>query len=303
ADTARSRLSSPGKTRWKAPAIYITPSQEYNDVPDHQQDGRHDEQMRYTGQQQSQGVLHSGMGSPNRRVKDLSSSTPKSMARETPGSRDSFKEVAGPSKSPQRHIESSDPSTWKQQLRKIDGTPTLTNSSPSKGYTLSASGSHRHLGKSPAVAALDEEVFHSTSTQHKTSDEEQKRKVYNELESTTYVPYSNQAGDAVREPTIPSDVPNDDSEMPLNRHTCEWRSRYLGLSAAFDKLKIELDIAMERQASQNIADGELGDASQQNQNNDDGIEGLTIIVHRRCKEDLVLNTDLREEDFAHVGEQ
>lgn len=107
----------------------------------------------------------------------------------------------------------------------------------------------------------------------------------------------------MKEPTIPPVTPNSESEISLSRHVCEWRSRYLGLSDAFDKLKIELDIALEHQASQGIAGGELGGASHQYQYDDYGIEGLTIIVHRRSKEDLVLNTDLREEEPAHGEEQ
>ncbi|UKZ77351.1 hypothetical protein TrVFT333_005071 [Trichoderma virens FT-333] len=286
---------------WKTPTIRISSSGEYNDVRETLQDVMYDEQMRGAGEQQPQGVSQVMMGSPVRRMNDL---TPKREVRETLGTRDSPKKVISTSKSPQRNIESSDPSTWKQQLRKINDTPAWMDSSPGKEYTLLTSDSGRHLCQSPAAVTLDEEALSNSSAQHNTNDEEQISTGYRWMESTSNVPKSDQAGDDMKEPATPFDIPNSNSEMPISRHTCEWRSRYLGLSAAFDKLKIELDIALEHQASQGVADGETGNASHQHQYNDyDGIEGLTIIVHRRCKEDLVLNTDLREEELARVEEQ
>ncbi|UKZ63638.1 uncharacterized protein TrAtP1_004864 [Trichoderma atroviride] len=104
------------------------------------------------------------------------------------------------------------------------------------------------------------------------------------------------------EPNITLAAPDDDSEMPSSHHICEWRSRYLGLSAAFDKLQSELDIALQQQATADTVGQEPVTASHQNRYNDYDIEGLTIIVHRRSKEDLVLNTDLREEEFSDIGE-
>ncbi|KAL6828430.1 hypothetical protein V8C40DRAFT_286404 [Trichoderma camerunense] len=255
------QTSQPDNAIWKTPTIRISPAGEYNEEPELQQDVRYDDQMGNTGEQQRQGLSYGGMGSPLRKANDW---TPK-ISEKGLGSQDSLRKATSASKSPQRSIESSDPSTWKQQLRKINDTPALMGNSPSKEYTLLASGSQRDLNQSTAER--------------------------------------NQAGDVMKEPTIPPVTPNSESEISLSRHVCEWRSRYLGLSDAFDKLKIELDIALEHQASQGIAGGELGGASHQHQYDDYGIEGLTIIVHRRSKEDLVLNTDLREEEPAHGEEQ
>lgn len=254
------QTSPPDKAIWKTPTIRISPAGEYNDVPELQQDVRYDDDGN-TGEQQRQGLSHRGIGSPVRKANDW---TPKTSEKGL-GSQDSLRKATSASKSPQRSIESSDPSTWKQQLRKINDTPTLMSNSPSKEYTLLASGSQRNLNQ-PTLER-------------------------------------NQAGDVMKEPTIPPVTPKSDSEISLGRHVCEWRSRYLGLSDAFDKLKIELDIALEHQASQGISGGELGGASHQHQYDDYGIEGLTIIVHRRSKEDLVLNTDLREEEPAQGEEQ
>lgn len=104
------------------------------------------------------------------------------------------------------------------------------------------------------------------------------------------------------EPKITLTAPDDDSEMPSSHHICEWRSRYLGLSAAFDKLQSELDIALQQQVNADTVGQESEMASHHNRYNDYGIEGLTIIVHRRSREDLILNTDLREEQFSDIGE-
>ncbi|PNP54309.1 hypothetical protein THARTR1_05516 [Trichoderma harzianum] len=298
-DLERYQASPPDKAIWKTPTIRISPSGENNDVPELQQDVRYDDQMGNTGEQQRQGLSHGGVGSPVRKVNDW---TPKTSEKGL-GSQDSLRKATSPSKSPQRNIESSDPSTWKQQLRKINDTPTSMRNSPSKSYTLLASNSQRDLYQSATAVDPDEEALPSSSIPHKSNDKDATPTGYKGLEFTSRASKRNQAGDVMKEPTIPSVTPNSNSEISLSRHVCEWRSRYLGLSDSFDKLKSELDIALEQQASQGIAGGELGGASHQHQYDDYGIEGLTIIVHRRSKEDLVLNTDLREEEAAHVEEE
>lgn len=53
-------------------------------------------------------------------------------------------------------------------------------------------------------------------------------------------------------------------------HQCDWKEKYLAL-----KLEVEAD------------GGQQGDL---------GLEGLTIVLHMRGKDDLVINTDLRELD-------
>ncbi|KAK4060735.1 uncharacterized protein Triagg1_10638 [Trichoderma aggressivum f. europaeum] len=293
------QASPSDKAIWKTPTIRISPSGADNDVPELQQDVRYDDQMGNAGGQQRQELSHRGMGSP---VRKANAWTPKASEKGL-GSQDSLRKATSPSKSPQRNIESSDPSTWKQQLRKINDTPTLMSNSPSKGYTLSASDSQRYLGQSATAVNPDEGTLPSSSVPHRSIDEEPTATGYKGLEFTSRFSKRNQAGDVMKESAIPPVTPNSESEISLSRHVCEWRSRYLGLSDAFDKLKIELDIALEHQASQVIAGGELGGVSHQHQYDDYGIEGLTIIVHRRSKEDLVLNTDLREEEAAHVEEE
>lgn len=298
-DLKRYQASPSDKAIWNTPTIRISPSGEYSDVPELPQDVRYDDQMGNARGQQRQELSHGGMGSPFRKVKDW---TPKTSEKGL-GSQDSLRKATSPSKSPQRNIESSDPSTWKQQLRKVNDTPTLMSNSPSKGYTLLASDSQRYLDQSATAVNPGEGALPSSSILRRSIDEDPTPTGYKGLESTSRVSKRNHAGDVMKDSAIPSVTPNSESEISLSRHVCEWRSRYLGLSDAFDKLKIELDIALEHQASQGIAGGELGGASHQHQYDDYGIEGLTIIVHRRSKEDLVLNTDLREEEPPHVEEQ
>ncbi|PHH72487.1 hypothetical protein CDD82_5961 [Ophiocordyceps australis] len=78
-------------------------------------------------------------------------------------------------------------------------------------------------------------------------------------------------------------------------HSCSWRERYMKLSAEVDKWKSELkscDPGEEVMASRR--DIGVGEAIAQQAASDDlGIEGLTIVVHMRHRDDLVINTDLR----------
>ncbi|KAF6821044.1 hypothetical protein CSOJ01_00479 [Colletotrichum sojae] len=69
--------------------------------------------------------------------------------------------------------------------------------------------------------------------------------------------------------------------MPSN-HTCFWKDRYVNLTAEVRQLKAEI-ISRERIRETiefNEGDGELG------------VEGLTIVMHLKGKDDLVINTDL-----------
>ncbi|KAK5989947.1 hypothetical protein PT974_08210 [Cladobotryum mycophilum] len=87
---------------------------------------------------------------------------------------------------------------------------------------------------------------------------------------------------------------NTKSRASSSQHTCEWRTRYIGLTSELEQLKTELN-ALEDQTCQHGEDVGSGNESNQHVCDDSGIEGLTVIVHRRYKEDIVLNTDLRDE--------
>ncbi|KAM0264781.1 hypothetical protein ACHAQJ_000606 [Trichoderma viride] len=298
--------TSPGKALSMTPAALrrIPPSRESSSISEPQHESKH-EQTKDTEAYQPQGLPQKNRKDRNsltRKTAGPSPKTPRRGAGETPGSGDSLEKVANAAKSPKQDIKSSDASTWKQQLKKVGDTLMSRSNSPRKAYSPLASDSQQEYRQSPNIVIHEEEAIASSSTRHETETEEQIFKVYEQVGSTNHNQDSNQEEDAVKEPNMASTAPNEDSEMPISHHICEWRSRYLGLSAAFDKLKNELDIALEHQASPDTAEQGSENASRQDQYNDYGIEGLTIIVHRRCKEDLVLNTDLREEEPVHVGE-
>lgn len=86
-------------------------------------------------------------------------------------------------------------------------------------------------------------------------------------------------------------------------HQCDWKDKY-------NTLKVEVDNDHQKQASGVAAAGDdhqcdwkekyLGLKSEveadSGQQGDIGLEGLTIVLHMRGKDDLVINTDLRELD-------
>ncbi|EFQ27016.1 hypothetical protein CGRA01v4_08027 [Colletotrichum graminicola] len=77
--------------------------------------------------------------------------------------------------------------------------------------------------------------------------------------------------------------------MPPN-HTCSWKERYLNLTAEVRQLKAEI-VSQEQHNSPGRVDIETN-ASQSD--NDLGVEGLTIVMHLKGKDDLIINTDLTQ---------
>lgn len=87
-------------------------------------------------------------------------------------------------------------------------------------------------------------------------------------------------------------------------HACEWRARCMDLNSEVDQLKSELgEIEVSQQTieqrSEPLMRGYIsvgvGDAMAQHECHEFGIEGLTIVLHMRGKDDLVINTDLAKE--------
>jgi hypothetical protein len=74
--------------------------------------------------------------------------------------------------------------------------------------------------------------------------------------------------------------------MPPN-HTCAWRTRYMDLTAEVRQLKAE-NVLREGAQSHDISG-----ADDKGEDEGLGIEGLTIVVHLKGRDDLVVNTDLR----------
>ncbi|KAF4463366.1 atp synthase delta mitochondrial precursor [Fusarium albosuccineum] len=80
--------------------------------------------------------------------------------------------------------------------------------------------------------------------------------------------------------------------IPYN-HVCAWRTRYMDLSTEIKQLKSEASQVAEGQGAQGVDVG-VG-TSFSHKCPDISIEGLTIVMHMRGKDDLVINTDLKEE--------
>ncbi|KAM5365324.1 hypothetical protein ACJZ2D_011040 [Fusarium nematophilum] len=92
--------------------------------------------------------------------------------------------------------------------------------------------------------------------------------------------------------------------IPYN-HVCAWRTRYMDLSAEVEQLKSE---ASSRPAADQMTEQQQQQQQQQraegvhvgvgtsfsHQCPDIDIEGLTIVMHMRGKDDLVINTNLKE---------
>ncbi|GKT47884.1 uncharacterized protein ColSpa_08065 [Colletotrichum spaethianum] len=78
--------------------------------------------------------------------------------------------------------------------------------------------------------------------------------------------------------------------MPPN-HTCSWKERYLNLTAEVRQLKAEI-VSQERRNSSDRVD--VGVNVSSDDNCDLGVEGLTIVMHLKGKDDLIINTDLTQ---------
>ncbi|KAK7951735.1 uncharacterized protein PG986_007463 [Apiospora aurea] len=75
-------------------------------------------------------------------------------------------------------------------------------------------------------------------------------------------------------------------------HECRWKDRYMALTSEIRQLKAE----MSTRESFHDADADSArDQGSQQQDEDLGIQGLTIVMHLKGKDDLVINTDLTQE--------
>ncbi|KAM0346528.1 hypothetical protein ACHAPU_005593 [Fusarium lateritium] len=119
--------------------------------------------------------------------------------------------------------------------------------------------------------------------------------------------------DVIEEPTnsrlvsIADDQPRKDSEistliydpspvMPYD-HMCAWRARYMDLKSQINQLELESSY----QPGGKSVEGAGPSYSQPH--DDIGIEGLTIVVRLRGKDDLVIKTDLKEGLQEHMRQR
>jgi hypothetical protein len=96
---------------------------------------------------------------------------------------------------------------------------------------------------------------------------------------------------------ILAEDPHIHSPVPVNpaTHMCDWKSKYLDLTAEVEQLRAEClcpDAAGDK-AADCVTKPEEVNACEQEENL--GIEGLTIVMHLRGRDDLVINTHLTQE--------
>ncbi|KAF4981339.1 hypothetical protein FZEAL_2824 [Fusarium zealandicum] len=95
-----------------------------------------------------------------------------------------------------------------------------------------------------------------------------------------------------------TEIHNPKPLIPYN-HVCAWRTRYMDLNAEIEQIKSEtsprsvVDETAEHHQVEGV-DAGVG-TSLSHQCPDIDIEGLTIVMHMRGKDDLVINTKLKEE--------
>lgn len=85
----------------------------------------------------------------------------------------------------------------------------------------------------------------------------------------------------------PTGIMKSQPKKTKDPHSCTWRDRFMDLSAEVDQLRNELESCQPSGANSPYTvpnERECGDA---------GIDGLTVVIHLKGRDDLVINTDLR----------
>ncbi|CAG1963520.1 unnamed protein product, partial [Fusarium graminearum] len=100
--------------------------------------------------------------------------------------------------------------------------------------------------------------------------------------------------DPERKDSLMSTVIHDPTPMMPYKHMCAWRARYMDLKSQVDQLGDETGCP--------LSDGRVGTLCSHTHTDID-IEGLTVVMHFKGKDDLVVNTDLREGLQEHHKQQ
>ena len=223
-------------------------------------------------------------------------------------------------------------SQWRKQLKKVDDIDNATmedvvpQSSPSRPLKMpdrrgpdpvfcdgNRSESIR-LGKRPASTG-PEKAQHNSEGHRDHSHSSPSRVTVRQVERALA---ENDTSPLTDEATTPRDLPARDHKRSSNRssgilrdarpgimkspsksreHSCPWRDRFMDLSAEVDQLRCELDSCEEASHpdpnEQKSRDRGRKDKHPTHECDDVGIEGLTVVVHLKGKDDLVINTDLR----------
>ncbi|KAI1107257.1 hypothetical protein F4804DRAFT_298187, partial [Jackrogersella minutella] len=75
-------------------------------------------------------------------------------------------------------------------------------------------------------------------------------------------------------------------------HDCSWKTRYLALAAEIRLLKAELSTRASLRGTDVDYTGQGGGIADEDDDDNLGIQGVTIIMHLRGRDDLIINTDL-----------
>ncbi|RGP81126.1 hypothetical protein FLONG3_774 [Fusarium longipes] len=101
----------------------------------------------------------------------------------------------------------------------------------------------------------------------------------------------------VRKDSVMSTVIHDPTPMMPYNHMCAWRAQYMDLKSQVDQLGDDSNYPLPGRRAEGV--GTLCSHT----HTDIDIEGLTVVMHFRGKDDLVINTDLREDIQEHRRQQ
>lgn len=228
--------------------------------------------------------------------------------------------------SPANMIASSTPaSQWRQILTKAPETPSAQSdrrvnicsfcdpnpmSSPPGDGKVSGACSHVDTPRAnaqPEQPGFDDSATPSRLRVRQVEHSLARKRAEEELEEE-----ARRVEDAARTPTTgarlsdgtrrgPTDKNNLADDLAPDQHSCAWRDLYMDLSLEVEKWKSELnscgrsDVTLGDEQPARRDKGVGADLGRCGAADDVGIEGLTIVVHMRYKDDLVINTDLKGE--------
>ncbi|KAI0377791.1 hypothetical protein F5Y04DRAFT_291582 [Hypomontagnella monticulosa] len=79
-------------------------------------------------------------------------------------------------------------------------------------------------------------------------------------------------------------------------HDCIWKDRYMAVTAEIRMLKAELSTRASLRGTDIEQIAVQGEETTTNEDEDLGLQGVTIIMHLRGRDDLVINTDLTQDE-------
>ncbi|KAM0252081.1 hypothetical protein ACHAP5_001407 [Fusarium lateritium] len=104
-------------------------------------------------------------------------------------------------------------------------------------------------------------------------------------------------GEQARKDSEMSTLIYDPSPVMPYDHMCAWRARYMDLKSQIDQFELESSYPTAERTTERVG------PSCSHPNGDVDIEGLTVVMHLRGKDDLVINTDLKEGLQEHLKQR